>query len=65
MPPLRECGGRARVVTPEVRAFQRQVQTLQEEIRRGMNGVVGNESEEENEEGNIGQEGEGDGEVLN
>ena len=60
------CGGRARVVPPKVRALQRKVQALQEEICRGMNIAIGNESEEENEEeGNIVQEGEGDREVLN
>lgn len=36
--------------SPEVRALQRQVQALQEEIRREMNIVVGDKSEEKNEE---------------
>ena len=54
MPPQREHDRRARFVTPEVRALQRQVQALQEEIYKGMNVVVGEKSEEENEEeGNI------------
>ena len=43
-------GGRDGVVTPNVRALQRQVQALQEEIHRGMNVVVGEKSEEENVE---------------
>ena len=38
---------------------------LQEELHRGTNVVVGNESEEDNEEEEIGQEGEDEGEVLN
>ena len=38
---------------------------LQEEIYRGLNVVVGDESEEDNEEEEIGQEGEGEGEVVN
>ena len=59
-----ECGGRARVVALVVKALQRQVQALQEEIRRGLNVAAGDKSEEENEE-EIGQEGEGEGEVLN
>lgn len=58
MPPRRERGGRVRGVLPKVRALQRQVQALQEEIYRGMNLVVKDESEEENEEGNVVQEGE-------
>ena len=54
MPPQRKCGGSERVIPPEVRTLQRQVQALQEDIYRGMNITVGNESEEENEEeGNI------------
>jgi len=62
MPPRREHGGRAGVVTPEVRELQRQVRALQEEIRRGMNLNVRNESEDEAEEGNDDQE---EVEVLN
>ena len=63
MPPRRERGGRAGVVTPEVRALQRQVRALQEEIRRGMNLNVRDESEDEVEgEGNSDQE---EGEILN
>ena len=66
IPPWRECGGRARAINPEeVRALQGQVQVLQEEIRRGLNVAAGDESEEDNEEEEIGQEGEGEGEVLN
>ena len=66
MPPRREQGGRARFFNPEeVRALQRQVQALQEEIHRGLNVSTGNESEEDNEEEEIRQEGEGKGEVLN
>ena len=39
---------------------------MQEEIRRGLNVVAGDESEEENEEEeNIRQEEEGEGKVLN
>ena len=54
----------ARAINPkEVRSLQRQVQALQEEIRKGLNIAIGNESEEKEEE--IGQEGEGEGEVLN
>ena len=54
MPPRRERGGRARVVDPEeVRALQRQVQALQEELRRGTNVVAGDESEEDEEEEEI------------
>ena len=56
MPPRRERSGRARTVNPEeVGALQRQVQALQEELRRGTNVAVGDESEEENEEVNIGK----------
>ena len=66
MPPQREHGGRAVVITPKVRALQRQVAVLQEQICRGLNGAIGNESEEENEEQtNVAQEGEGEEEVLN
>ena len=66
MLPQRERGGRARFVNPEeVRALQRQVQALQEELRRGTNFAAGDESEEENEEEEIRQEEEGEGEVLN
>ena len=38
---------------------------MQEELCRGINVVAGNKSEEDNEEEEIGQEGEGEGEVLN
>ena len=62
MPPQREHGGRAGVVTPEVRELQRQVRALQEQIRRGMNLNVREESDDEAEE-NFDQEGEG--ELLN
>ena len=66
MSPQRECRGRARSINPEeVRALQRQVQALQEELRRGTNVAAGDESEEDNEEEEIGQEGEGEGEFLN
>ena len=66
MPPQRECGGRAVVITPKVRALQRQVEALQEQIHRGLNVAIGNESEEENEEqANVAQEGADEGEVLN
>ena len=61
MPPRRERGGRAGVVTPEVRALQRQVRALQEEIRRGMNLNVRDESEDETEE----EDQEGEAEVVN
>ena len=63
MPPRRGCGGSAGVVNPEeVRALQRQVRALQEELSKGLNVAVGDESEEENEEKeNIGQEWEGEG----
>ena len=54
MPPQREYGGRARAInTKEVRAHQRQIQALQEEICRGLNVAAGNKSEEENEEEEI------------
>src|SRR5271156_4454510 len=56
MPPRRECGRRAGVVTPEVRELQRQVRALQEDICRGMNLNARNESEDEAEEGNDDQE---------
>ena len=49
MPPRRERGGRASVVTPEVRELQRQVRALQEEIRKGMNLNVREESDDEAE----------------
>ena len=66
MPPRRERGGRARAVNPEeVRALQRQVQALQEELRRGATVAAGDESEDDNEEDEMGLEGEFDGEVLN
>ena len=66
MPPWRECGGRAIVINPKVRAPQRQVEALQEKICRGLNVAIDNESEEENEEQtNVAQEGEGKEEVLN
>ena len=66
MPPQRECGGRAVVITPEVRAFYRQVEVLQEHICRGLNVATSNKSEEENEEqANVAQEGADKGEVLN
>ena len=42
-----------------------QVQALQEEIHRGLNVAMGDESEEDNADEEIGQEGEGEGEVLN
>ena len=38
---------------------------MQEELRRGTNVVAGDKSEEDNEDEEIGQEGEGEGEVLN
>ena len=38
---------------------------MQEELRRGTNVAAGDESEEDNEEEEIGQEGEGEEEVLN
>ena len=59
MPPRRERDGRAGVVTLEVRELQRQVRALQEEIRRGMNLNVREESDDEVEE-NFDQEGEGE-----
>ena len=66
MPPWRGRGGRAVVITPKVRALQRQVEALQEQIHRGLNVAIGNESEEENEEQtNVAQEGEGEEEILN
>ena len=66
MPPQREHGGRAIVITPKIRAIQRQVEALQEQIRRGLNVATGNESEEENEEQtNVPQEGKSEEEVLN
>ena len=66
MPPRREHGGRAVVITPKVRALQRQVEALQEQICRGLNVATGNKSEEENEEQtNVAQEGAGKEEVLN
>ena len=65
MPPRRKHGGRAGAVPPKVRAFQRQVQALQEEICRALNVAIGDESEEDNEDEEIGQGGEGKGEVLN
>ena len=66
MPPRRERGGRTRAINlEEVRALQRQVQALQEELRRGMNVAAGDESEEDNEEEEIRKEGEGEGEVIN
>ena len=49
-------------MTPEVRELQRQVRALQEEIRRGINLNVREESDDEAEE-NFDQEGEG--ELLN
>ncbi len=62
MPPRRERGGRARAVDPEeVRALQRQVQALQEELRRGANIAADDNSEDDNEEEVM----EVDGEVLN
>ena len=62
MPPRRECGKRAKAINPEeVRALQRQVQALQEELRRGANVAAGDNSEDDNEEEVM----EVDGEVLN
>ena len=63
MPPRRERGGRAGVVTPEVRELQRQVRALQEEIHRGMNLNVRDDSKDEAEgEGISDQE---EGKILN
>ena len=41
------------------------MQALQEEICRGLNVATGDKSEEDNEEEEMGSEGEGEGEVLN
>ena len=38
---------------------------MQEELHRGTNVALGDKSEEDNEEEEIGQEGEGEGEILN
>ena len=62
MPPRRERGGRARAVDPEeVKALQRQVQALQEELRRGENIAADDNSEDDNEEEVMGPEEEVDG----
>ena len=57
-PGLCGCGFESRrfraINLEEVRALQMQVQALQEEIRRGLNVATGDESEEENEEEEIG-----------
>ena len=68
MPPRRERGGRAAAVgatdPEEVRALQRQFQAFQEEFRRRMNVATGDESEDDEEE-EIGQEGEGEEGIFN
>ena len=47
------------------RALQRQMQALQEKMRRGMNLTVRDESEDEREEGQVNQEEQEEEEVLN
>ena len=60
MPPQRAIG----VTAKGFRALQRQMQALQEQMRRGMNLAIRDESEDEREEGQANQE-EQEEEVLN
>ena len=50
MPPQKECGRRVVGVTPEgFRALQRQMQALEEKICRGINLLIRDEREDEDE----------------
>ena len=53
------------VTTEGFRALQRQMQALQEQMRRGMNLTVRDESKDEREEGQANQEEQEEEEVLN
>ena len=61
MPPRRAEG----VTAEGFRALQRQIEALQEQMRRGMNLTVRDESEDEREEGQVDQEEQQEEEVLN
>ena len=60
MPPRRAIG----VTAEAFRALQRQIEALQEQMRRGMNLTVRDEIEDEREEGKVNQEEQKE-EVLN
>ena len=61
MPPRRVVG----VIVEGFWALQRQIEALQEQMRRGMNLIVRDESEDERKEGQVNQEEQEEEEVLN